>query len=155
MLTSPWLTFPPGAIHRLCRYHVTFEKLIETASQYWHISPLRYVVSDQSGTHFLRRMSVLEGLSLAPPSTMLCLIPLHQEQRLPGQGAASAAAVDTGPTAKQLRDEVDKMLKARAKQQSRLFGKASALLAQEDDLQARRALPIPRLGPPRHHPEPG
>ena len=102
-----------------CRYDVTFERLIETACEYWHISPLRHVVTDQNGVHFLRRTLVFEALDLSAQSTStkLFLIALHQERSASQDGAVGAAAAaeedaqDDARDARNLELEVDKMLK--------------------------------------------
>jgi hypothetical protein len=102
-----------------CRYDVTFERLIETACEYWHISPLRHVVTDQNGVHFLRRTLVFEALDLSAQRTItkLFLIALHQERSASQKGAVGAVAAaeedaqDDARDARNLGLEVDKMLK--------------------------------------------
>ena len=102
-------------------YDTTFEKLIETACEYWHISPLRHVVTDQNGVHLLRRTLVFEALAISAQSTSckLFLIALHQERSASQKGTVGAAAAaeedaqDDARDAKNLEHEVDKMLRVR------------------------------------------
>ena len=73
------------------KFHWTFDKLIATAANYWHLDPTRLAIAAEDGVQFIRRMGLLEGLQLAPKGTELYLIPLHARRE------QSTSWMTTGP----------------------------------------------------------